>query len=480
MAFTKAPSQSTYQNKDVKLIWAMSNRDSSTTKDPLLQNGFYDVLRDKAAKDEDYYVIKRDGCVAYPRESPTTNIRGLYYWEDEDKLYISYDNKLDIITASNGTLEATHIPFVSTTGEVGFTEFYYEDGTTKVIVGDGTLLVSFDSSNTPTICTDPDLPPFLPSSIVFLDGYLFLVKAGTADIYNSDLNDPLAWTSGDFISAEMLPDTVIRISRLNNYLIVLGSSSIEYFFDAGNASGSPLQRNDTPVKQVGFLGGFTTFGNKVLFIGQYANTAPEVFILEDFKMDEINLPPIRRLLQQKNSFSGALVTNGGHDFYLVTTNGQTYALDLETRLWSQWSFQNTALFDIRYAFSIYLSVGYVSMFSIKGDKKLYFFDPERYQDNGVPFTFSATTQRITFDTMNRKFMSRLLIHADKTPSTLSVSWTDDDYQTFSSVRSVSMNSTRPAIYRLGHFFTRAFKVSATDNYPCRLMNMEVAFNIGAR
>ena len=479
MAFTKAPSQSTYQSRDLKLIWSWSNRSGSFDKDPLLENGFFELIRDKSSKDDDYYVVKRDGCFAYPWESPSSSLRGFFYWEDQDKLYIAYDDKIAIITASNGIEETTLTPFTSTTGEVSFTEFYYEDGSSKVIVGDGTTLISLDSANVQVTCTDPDLPPFIPN-LLFLDGYLFLIKQGTADIYNSDLNDPLAWTPGDFISAEMLPDTVIRISRLNNYVVVFGSSSVEYFFDAGNASGSPLQRNDTPVKQIGYLGGFATFGNKVLFVGQYAKTTPEVFILEDFKVDEINVPSLRRAIQPTNEFTAAIVTNGGHDFYVLTTNGETLVLDLETKLWTKWKFKDTSTFDIRNAISIYLASGYVSLFSVHGGTKIYFFDPERYNDDETIFTFSGTTQKVMFETAKRKFMSRVSIAADKVAGILNFSWTDDDFQTFSTPRAISLDKDRPVLHRLGSFFSRAFKFSFTENQPCRLMNIEVDFNIGAR
>lgn len=480
MAFDKAPSQSTYQTDEIKLIWTLFNRDEGLTKDPLLKNGFYDLVNEKDSKDNDYFVVKRDGCSLYPAVAPSTNVRGMYYWEDQDKLYIAYDDKMNIYTASNGTLQVVHTPFATTTGEVCFTEFYYEDGTSKIITGDGASLVSFDASNTPVIGTDPDMPPFIPSSIVYLDGYLFMIKAGTADIYNSDLNDPLAWTPGDFISAEMLPDTAIRISRLNNYLVVLGSSSVEYFFDAGNASGSPLQRNDTPVKQIGFLGGFATFGNKLLFVGQFSSSAPEVFILEDFKVEEVAAPQIRRMLLKTNSFNASVVSNGGHDFYVITFDGKTMAMDLDNKMWYNWTFGDTATFDIRNANIIYLANGYTSLFRLAGSVNLYFFNEAQAVDNVTAFPFEGVTRRMYLDTTRRKFMSKLAVIADKGTAALSVSWTDDDYQTYSTPRTVSLDSKWPRLHRLGSFHSRAFKYSYTGNQPVRLRHFEVDYNLGIK
>lgn len=479
MAFSKAPSQSTYQSKETKLIWTMFNRSASLSKDPLLKNGFYETVKGKESKDNEYFVVKREGTTQYPWVPPSTVLRGNFYWEDQDKLFCAYDDKVAIITASNGIEQTTLTPFTTTTGEVSFTEFYFEDGTSKIVIGDGQKLVTVDTANTMVTSTSPDLPvPFIPN-LLFLDGYLFIIKAGTADIYNSNLNDPLAFTAGDFLSAEMLPDTLIRISRLNNYLIAFGSSSVEYFFDAGNASGSPMQRNDTPVKQIGYLGGFATYGNKVYCIAQYANTAPELFILEDFKMEEINLPPIRRFLQQTRDFSASIVTNGGHDFYVLTANGETYAMDLDTKLWSIWTFGATNTFDIRNAISIYLASGYVSLFSVAGDSKIYFFDPEAYTDQGAVYEFAGVLSRQVWDTLHRKFMNRLLVYADKGTGTLNISWSDDDYQTYSTPRGVNLASSRPFLTRLGAFFSRALKWSFSENAPCRLMYFEVDYNIGS-
>ena len=85
-----------------------------------------------------------------------------------------------------------------------------------------------------------------PLLLIFLlwsifNGYTFVVKVGSADIYNSNNDNPMAWTAGDYISTEMLPDTVIRIGKLNNYLIAFGSASIEYFWDARTSQQLPAK-----------------------------------------------------------------------------------------------------------------------------------------------------------------------------------------------------------------------------------------------
>jgi len=481
MAFTKAPSQSTYQTKDVKLIWSLDNREATLTKDFISLNGFYELTKSPATKDDTYSFVKREGITPYMYTLADSNIRGTYYWEDQDKLFIAYDDKIAIVVGSTGVLSTTVTPFTTTTGDVGFTEFYYDDGSSKVVAGDGAKLITIDSANTVVTSADADLPtPFEPH-ILFLDGYLFMIKDGTSDIYNSELNNPLSWVPGDFITAEMLPDTLIRISRLSNYLIAFGSASVEYFFDAGNASGSPLQRNDTPVKSVGYLNGFATHANKIYFIGQSATTSPELYVLEDFKIDVVENPMLRRYIQKDTEFTASIVSNGGHTFYVLTLTGVTFALDTDSKVWVRWGYQSESTLPI--AFSTIIPIdgsGHCSVFALEGKDGMFFFNPAVYQDSSTNFPVVCQTPKQRFDSMHEKFMSRLIVLADRTTGNLDVSWSDDDYATYTTARTVDLSLKQPKLDRLGAFVARAFKFSFTNNSALKIDMVEVDYNIGGR
>lgn len=482
MAFNRAPSQSTYQTKDVRLLYSPNNRSQTGTKDTIALNGFFDLIMNKATATQEFMFTKRDGTSKYAYTIPSSNIRGMYYWEDEDKLYVAYDDKIAIITASTGVLSTTVTPFVTTSGDVGFTEFYYDTGSVKLVASDGSKLITIDSANTVVTGADADMPTPHNPHVLFLDGYLFMVKSGTSDIYNSNLNDPLAYTAGDFITAEMLPDTLVRIARLNNYIVAFGSASIEYFYDAANASGSPLNRNDTPIKQdVGYLGGLSVHQNHIYFIGSGSNTNPDVYMLEDFKMDSMNAPPLRRYLEPYSSFTGCIISFGGHDFYVVSTGTITYMMDLDTKVWTRLAFKNTTTFPILYSFVVPItSVGNSSLVVISGQASLYYFNDGVYRDDATNFTVQMVTDNETFDTFHEKYMSRVAVIGDRTTGNLSISWSDDDYQTYTTARTVDLSKEFPCLNRCGRFRKRAFKLEYTDNYPMRVRQLEVDYNIGAR
>lgn len=482
MAYSKTPQTSTYQTKDVSLLNEWETRDASSAKDNDAINCFYEIIQNKRTGEREFHVVKRDGTVAYGWTAPASTIRGIYHWRDQDKLFVATEDDISIVTASTGTLVTTlSAAFGTTSGEVGFCEFLFNTNNTKIIATDGTTCITIDSSNTKVVIVDADMPtPHLPQP-VFLDGYLFLVKSGTADIYNSNLNDPTAWTAGDYITAEMAADKILRIANMNNYILVLGSTSSEYFFDAANASGSPLQRNDTPFKNIGYISGFTKWGNRVLFIGNTLNTGPELYLAEDFKMEPIGTPPMRRGVEGYTTSNAAVVSYGGHDFYHVSVGSLSYQFDLKEKLWTRTAYQSTAYFPITASVNIPVSgVGNQSLIVQSGSATMLYFKPTVYQDNGTNFTMTVITDNQWFDSYNNKFCGRLSLVGDKptASASMSVSWTDDDFQSYSTARDVDMYLDHPKLTQLGKFRRRAFKLVWTQNYPMRITKLELDLNMG--
>ena len=62
-------------------------------------------------------------------------------------------------------------------------------------------------------------------------------------------------------------------------------------------------------------------------------------------------------------------------------------------------------------------------------------------------------------------------------STISISWSDDDYKTFSTARTVDPVG-HMFLRNLGSFRRRAHKISHTANEALRLEGMELEFDLG--
>lgn len=495
MAFNRAPTVDTYSSQRVSLFREIALRDGGASgKDEDYLNVFSEIIRQSNTGDQRRFVVKRAGSTRVIPSVASAAIRGMHFWTDQNKLIYCVNNNIYIYNVSLGTTTTLSAVFSTTSGTVGFTEFLYDDGTTKMLVSDGSAtsgLITIDTSNTVVTCSDTDLPLHDPN-IIYLDGYVFVVKKNSSIILNSDLNNPLAWTDpavGASIVPELEPDQVVRLAKVNNYLIAFGSTSIEYFWDAGNASpDSPMQRNDTPVKINTYLAGFAQNGNTIYYIGVDANGQPDVFMLKDFKIESIGSPTISRYLNtvsnSVSSWYGAIIGFQGHTFYLINAGlNKTWVIDLETKLISRFAYQGYSIFPMLQSTNIFNTANTLSYFTLNdGTSNIYRFDETLYQDYGNNFVCVVTTENNDFGTLNRKTMGRLSILGDRPSSNsgITVQWSDNDYQSFSTGTIVNLNQDLPCVKQLGSFRQRIIKLTYSDNFPMRIQDIEVDINKGTR
>lgn len=479
------PEGSTYQTKTMPLFKEINSRGvHATAKDNNYVNVFPSFIQNKATQENYIDIIKRAGTGTVTAATGSGDTRGVFKWVEEGKYYVVINRDIYIYNTGTDALVTTLTNvFASATTDVGFELFQFSSGVLRLVVTDGTTLVTIDTTN--AVASSTGYPVHEPCP-VYLDGYIFVAKLGTGDIYNSDLDNPNNVTAGSFITAEILADQIYYITRLNNYLVAMGGSSLEYFWDAGVATGSPLQRNDTPVKLCGYLGGFARVGNKVYFVGNQNNAGPEVFMLEEMKINPMGHEPLRQHLASlsaaySTTLRGSIVSMYGREFYVLYTGIQTWAMELETGLWHKWTYgTSTTNFPLKFSLPLTTRSATRTLFILSGDRAVYKFSDTLYQDSGVNFTCSITTEKENFGSHYEKFMSRLIPVCDRpsTTSLLNISWSDDDYQTFSTVRNVDINSKKPATLQLGSFNERAFKITYTDNLPFRISAIQVDLNMG--
>lgn len=490
MAYSKAPTLDTYSSERVSLFREIALRDGGASgKDEDYLNVFIEIVKQSKAGDQRRFVMKRAGSTQQVASVVSENIRGMYYWADQSKLLYCVNNDIYVYNVNTGSSSTLSNVFSTTSGRVDFCEFLYDTGTVKVVATDGSStsgIITIDSSNTVVTASDAQLPAHNPN-LVFLDGYVFAVETSTGKIFNSDVNDPLSWTTDAFIVAEQEADLTVKIAKVNNYLIAFGNNSIEYYWDAANAApDSPMQRNDSPIKYNGYIAGLSQYGNDLYYIGKDDHGQPDVFKLSDFKIENVGSPSISRYLNQAGSsisaWTGNIVGIQGHTFYVVSAgSSKTWAIDLDNNLVTRFAYQNSNTFDLLFTLSVKSSTNVRTYFCLNNNTSaLYKFDESLYRDNGTNFSCVITTENNDFGTVNRKFMARLSLVGDRPPanSNISVQFTDDDYQTYSTARNINMNLNLPAIRQLGEFRNRAFKFTYTDNYPMRLQDIEVDINKG--
>lgn len=490
MPFTKAPETSTFKTQRFPVVGTPLQRNGAyvgSLPDQRFLNCYPEKINSETLKTNSFYLRKRPGLIS----QFITNVaegRGIIYEDSTQKTFGVTGN---IVWVWDGTTLTNIGTLATSTGAVGWTVHLTTGIDVALLDGVNGYLIN-PNTNVFTQITDVNFPsPHVPDP-VSMDGYLFVAKAGTADIYNSNLNVPTVWTPGDFITAEMYPDFIVALSKNNNYIYAVGTGSVEFFYDAGIATGSPLQRNDSAVLQFGTPapGSVTQTEKEVIMIGSTQNGGRTIWLIEGFKATEIALEPVKMSLDAEGAAISTCncycIRTAGHKFYVLRLeqSKRTWVYDFEEKLWHEWSGyaddgSTPALF--RGAFCSDSTIGHPFM-QDTSNGRIYSMSEDVYQDNGVQILVQMTTEKQDFDNMNRKDYYRFVLFGDwpnnVTTSNITLDWTDDDYRTYQGNRTINLCQALPVTRRLGKSRRRAFRLTYTDNQPLRLEGFEVDVNIG--
>ena len=110
------------------------------------------------------------------------------------------------------------------------------------------------------------------------------------------------------------------------------------------------------------------------------------------------------------------------------------------------------------------------------------------QDAGTNPAFTIITPKVDNIDPNkntshlRKFNSKLSIGSDNPGSAtlISVSYADDDYQTYSTARTLDINNYAASLSGLGSFFERAYKLSYTGSNNLKLYTLNLDLDLGMK
>lgn len=519
MAYTKTPQGDTYQSKDISFVYRWDDRSSFTNDAPgnlpydaVSQNIVFEPVSSQITGEKIYNAYKRDGSShltwGASGAPPTLNtafnnpVVGIWYSSPSEKL---------IVVTWNGALSSSWYVLghpgilpgdmaLNATGNFGgfvnnninWTDFVFDNGDIAVFFAHPNsgnsierlmpLLGTQTTLNTGPV-GDHNSDP------TTLDGYVFL-STPDGRIWNSNLNDPTTWGASNFITAESYGDALVRIARSSSYIVAFGTDSIEWFYDAANPTGSPLSVYTGATQRVGFLGGLAAVGDTLYFVGKATNQSTSLYKITGLKLERIADFTINRKLQGNFATSfefatGNFIILNGHTVYVwwsASNDSFPICYDLDTGLFISVDFKQGD-YDLIQTTAVPFSASqYSSLFCRTGDNLVYYYDATVYRDDGVDFTCFLQTKNNDFDTRRLKFGSRVLLSCDQTDSTSNcqLSWTVDDYKTWSAVRNIDLENVYPATFALGQFRKIAFKLEYTDNFPMRFSALELDYNQGGQ
>lgn len=453
------------------LVIVASNRDGTVDKDARLVNCYIEVT-----KEGELDIYKRPGLSSFDVVAVDKPGRGIYFWQGS--LYSIFGDAIykDGVLLDDGLDETNGVyRFDSNLG-----------ATPKLIFGNGAAAYATDGTTVSSALhsIDSDYPEETVKGFAFLNGFTYVMQP-QAVIWNSannSVDQPGDWDSLDFIRAQIEPDGGVFLAKQLVYVVALKEWTIEYFFDAGNPSGSPLQSVQGMKIAYGCAhqDSVQKINDILFFLSIDQTNSLQVSSVDKGAHRIISTPAIDRLLANIDTttiYSWQLKI-GGHSFYVITfkEGNLTLSYDITQDLWFQWTDADGNYFPI--VASAY-NADKQHILQHESNGRLYVVSNESYTDLNDPIVVDIITPIFDADTSRRKQLNVLKVVGDQVEgSTLQLRKSDDDYETWSNWRTVDMGLRQPKLTNCGTFTKRAYHIRHTANTPLRLRALEVQYDVG--
>lgn len=472
MAGNKTDLQLGFQNIRIPFANILNFRTSSDSKDQRFVNCYFEPLQNPVTNQTTYYLRKRPGSTnrIQPPGGAATG-RGVYSWKGD--IYSVFNNKIYKNTTDLG------VTMTTSTGQVAFAETHPAAVTQYLCINDGIKLFCINTGGTVTTVTT-NFPSPNTGDLVYFDRYFF-VMTSQGLIYNCNLDDPTTWDPSKFISTNMNNGPGISLTSQNNLILGMTDIAIQAFYDNANASGSPLNSYDQAIQQVGCAAQQSVVRSEenVYWVGTARIGDYTVYQLSGTSgLTEIATPPIRRYLSAEGTSiqncTSFAIRMGGHFFYVLNlpVADRSFAYDVETKLWAE--IEGTTA-DKKWGICSFADHDGDTILQSSTSGWIYTQLDNTFTTADGDYRVLARVGKLDFDDFSRKFYSRFALVGDQQTSStpVTLTYSDDDYQTFVGTRTIDMSSARPFVFQLGSSYRRAWQLQYTGPNPLRLEAIEL-------
>ena len=453
------------QPQRIRLFSPFSTRNRSILKDSRLYNGFVEA----GSEQDDIWVYKRPGLKLY-RSGSTAAGLGVFNWNDN--IYHVAGTTLYKDGVNVGTVDASsHYTFSACLG-----------ATPKLFLKNETFAYTYDSGGGLVQVTDGDYPATTVPGCVYLDGTMYVMDGSDASIHGSDFNAPTSWNPLNKLLVQIEPEKGAALGKPLAYVVALKKAlSSEVFYDAGNATGSPLGPVQGSKSGFGCRAPYSMVraGDDLAWIATSGEASVQAVLMSRVKVEPVSDPSVDRVLEAwdyTTTFAWACKCSG-HRYYGVTSklSNMTFVFDLTLRTWYIWTDANGNYFPI--VSSTHGPNGEaILQHETNGD--LYTLDFDQKTDDGSLIPFKLYTSPWDGGARVYKTFPVLELIADQVDTSVNVSWTDDDYQTFTTPLSVNLNQDRPLIQAGSSFRKRAFLIEHAAATALRIKALEAQMSGG--
>lgn len=332
---------------------------------------------------------------------------------------------------------------------------------------------------------DPDFPSAAIGSFAFLDGYLFVMNQ-SGRIYNSDLNSASAWSASAYITANFFGDTSSSygsVIRYRNYVLCAKENTAEFFYNAGNATGSPLSRAEHLNFRIGLSGSALPFVilDDILYFGAISGGTFCVWRLNGFTPERISNPDVENILSSATGDFPSLEAFywGGVPILMVVNDPAEAAgadfrkmvYQIDVGIWSEWTGTPLGRFAQSFGQNIYSldtsgTLGHI--YACQQTNPL-------YQDATTSIARTIRTSKLDSGSLGWKFVPEVHLMGDKqTYGQITFEKSDDDFATWQTLEPFDLTSMRPVSYRCGGFVgARAYRLTDSTSTAATVWALDI-------
>lgn len=191
-----------------------------------------------------------------------------------------------------------------------------------------------------SVITDPDFPNGC-IQIAEQDTYFITFHPNTQQFFISGQNDGATWDSLDFGSAEGSPDSIVSMIVDHRELILLGSTSVEVFYNSGNAD-FPFERRQGAFMEHGCVAPFSVakMDNSVFWLGADDKGQGIVWKINADVPTRVSTHAVEFAIRGYSTISDARAITyqeNGHTFYMLVfpTAAKCWVLDVSANMWHE-------------------------------------------------------------------------------------------------------------------------------------------------
>tara|TARA_R110000772_G_scaffold16184_6_gene46230 strand:- start:1394 stop:3760 length:2367 start_codon:yes stop_codon:yes gene_type:complete len=428
------------------------------------------------------------------------------------------------------------IPVTASAGATTFAKF--PDGDNKVytdrtdsgkvafLIADGdvgfpsndNMLIEYDNANgsagtltNHTHALVDTLGITLAGGFVYLNGRGYILTT-SGDLYNSNEGDLGTWNALNVINAERDFDGGLFIHKHHDNIVVFGERSIEFFYDNGNPTASPLTRRQDIFYNIGLVGEVTKIEDTLYFVGVSEGSDFALYTCNNFTIKKISDERINSKIEALALGSRPLTLSG----FSMEARHLIHIGQINTAKNSGSDTDFTAkenfIFDVKYGamydwssadadLDPFIIDSAVSGGAMTVQGKLIQFQPvlastaednpsSDSDDDGVPtapvaITWAITSPNFTLGSHHRKFWREIGIEgtfghrqSSADPVDIEISWSDDFYGTFNTTRTIDFSNYKFNVKAAGSSQQRAFKITSDTKAKVFLQKWIFSFSHG--